>query len=108
LTNAARDGAQQYVVGAEECSRRGSNKRMNKRGRKKWWAPLTKKAPYKPYAGKPLVRLCAGALGNERPYRVFLSLVKSIAEAINEARRRSSRCAATAGPEPPTVIMGYR
>ena len=28
---------------------------------KKWRdAPLTKKAPYKPYAGKPHVRFCAG------------------------------------------------
>src|ERR1700746_1406786 len=35
LTLAARDGDGQYAVGAEECSRRGSNKRMNKQGRDK-------------------------------------------------------------------------
>jgi hypothetical protein len=47
-------------VGAEECSRRGSNKRMNKQGAKKWYSPpLTKKAPYKPYALIGLVRACA-------------------------------------------------
>ena len=33
LTLAARDGDGQYAVGAEECSRRGSNKRINKQGR---------------------------------------------------------------------------
>ena len=35
LTLAARDGDGQYAVGAEECSRRGSNKRINKQGRDK-------------------------------------------------------------------------
>src|SRR5258705_502376 len=33
LTLAARDGDGQYAVGGEECSRRGSNKRINKQGR---------------------------------------------------------------------------
>jgi len=60
LTLAARDGDGQYAVGAEECSRRGSNKRINKQGREgatKWCAPpLTKKAPYKPDAGNLPVR----------------------------------------------------
>src|ERR1700751_2301876 len=51
LTLAARDGDGQYAVGAEECSRRGSNKRMTKQSKKKWCSPLTKKAPYKPNAG---------------------------------------------------------
>src|ERR1700681_68958 len=61
LTVAARDGDGNMRVGTEECSRRGSNKRMECKGRPKWRdAPLTKKAPYKPYAGKPLVRFCAG------------------------------------------------
>src|SRR5664279_4216378 len=46
-----------YAVGTEECSRRGSNKRMECKGRPKWRdAPLTKKAPYKPDAGNRLVR----------------------------------------------------
>jgi hypothetical protein len=35
LTLAARDGDGQCAVGAEECSRRGSNKRINKQGRDK-------------------------------------------------------------------------
>src|ERR1700756_5355808 len=35
LPLAARDGDGQYAVGAEECSRRGSNKRINKQGRDK-------------------------------------------------------------------------
>src|SRR3977135_3122847 len=40
-----------YAVGTEECSRRGSNKRMECKGRPKWRdAPLTKKTPYKPDA----------------------------------------------------------
>src|ERR1700737_234310 len=40
-----------YAVGTEECSRRGSNKRMECKGRPDWRdAPLTKKAPYKPDA----------------------------------------------------------
>src|ERR1700692_1740155 len=56
LTLAARDGDGQYAVGAEECSRRGSNKRMECKGRPKWRdAPLTKKAPYKLDAGNRLV-----------------------------------------------------
>src|SRR5450759_3546411 len=46
-----------YAVGTEECSRRGSNKRMECKGRPKWRdAPLTKKAPYKPDAGNLPVR----------------------------------------------------
>src|ERR1700716_2102956 len=46
-----------YAVGTEECSRRGSNKRMECKGRPKWRdAPLTKKAPYKPDAGDMHVR----------------------------------------------------
>src|SRR6266850_1879118 len=69
LTLAARDGDGQYAVGAEECSRRGSNKRINKQGREgatKWCAPpLTKvapckRAPYKPCARIGLARICAG------------------------------------------------
>src|ERR1700686_4286672 len=47
LTLAARDGDGQYAVGAEECSRRGSNKRINKQGRDKM---VCTKAPYKPCA----------------------------------------------------------
>src|SRR5664280_18252 len=43
------------------CSRRGSNKRMECKGRPKWRdATLTKKAPYKPDARIGLVRICAG------------------------------------------------
>src|SRR5258708_38846595 len=61
LTAAARDGDGNMAVGTEECSRRGSNKRMECKGRPKWRdAPLTKKAPYKPYARIGPVRICAG------------------------------------------------
>src|ERR1035437_9572470 len=50
-----------YAVGTEECSRRGSNKRMECKARPKWRdATLTKKAPYKPDARIGLVRICAG------------------------------------------------
>jgi hypothetical protein len=41
------------AVGAEECSRRRSNKRMED---KNGVMPLTKKAPYKPDAGNLPVR----------------------------------------------------
>src|SRR5258707_13969994 len=59
LTAAAPRRRWQYAVGTEECSRRGSNKRMECKGRPKWRdAPLTKKAPYKPDAGDRHVRLC--------------------------------------------------
>src|SRR6202171_5388129 len=51
LTAAARR-RWKYAVGTEECSRRGSNKRMECKGRPKWRdAPLTMKAPYKPNGG---------------------------------------------------------
>src|ERR1700733_1376867 len=50
LTAAAPRRRSKYAVGTEECSRRGSNKRMECKGRPDWRdAPLTKKAPYKPY-----------------------------------------------------------
>src|SRR6266850_3425021 len=52
LTAAAPRRRCKYAVGTEECSRRGSNKRMECKGRPDWRdAPLTKKAPYKPDAG---------------------------------------------------------
>src|ERR1700694_1492504 len=51
LTAAAPRRRWKYAVGTEECSRRGSNKRMECKGRPKWRdAPLTMKAPYKPDA----------------------------------------------------------
>src|SRR6202171_3340659 len=66
LTAAAPRRRWKYAVGTEECSRRGSNKRMECKGRPDWRdAPLTKKAPYKPYAGKPLVRF--GGRGGQKP-----------------------------------------
>src|SRR3984893_16563508 len=61
LTAAAPRRRWKYAVGTEECSRRGSNKRMECKGRPKWRdAPLTMKAPYKPYARIGHVRICAG------------------------------------------------
>src|ERR1700692_381128 len=45
LTAAAPRRRSKYAVGTEECSRRGSNKRMECEGRPDWRdAPLTKKA----------------------------------------------------------------
>jgi hypothetical protein len=69
LTAAARDGDGNMAVGAEECSRRGSNKRMNKQGAKKWCAPpLTKKAPYK-CPNWARTDLCRGtSASNPHPY----------------------------------------
>src|SRR5882762_7642692 len=61
LTAAAPRRRWKYAVGTEECSRRGSNQRMECKGRPDWRdAPLTKKAPYKPYALMGPVRFCAG------------------------------------------------
>src|SRR5260370_41643013 len=61
LTAAAPRRRWKYAVGTEECSRRGSNKKMECKGRpKRHDAPLTKKAPYKPYARIGPVRICAG------------------------------------------------
>src|ERR1700738_2438779 len=61
LTAAAPRRRWKYAVGTAECSRRGSKKRLECKEQPDWRdAPLTKKAPYKPYAGKPLVRFCAG------------------------------------------------
>src|SRR5450755_4257949 len=52
-----------YAVGTEECSRRGSNKRMECKGRPKWRdAPLTKKAPYKSDAPNAPVRFDEGGV----------------------------------------------
>src|SRR5258707_9901038 len=46
LTAAAPRRRWKYAVGTEECSQRGSNKRMECKGRPDWRdAPLTKKAP---------------------------------------------------------------
>src|ERR1700686_4902444 len=57
LTAAAPRRRWKYAVGTEECSQRGSNKRMECKGRPDWRdAPLTKKAPYKPDAGNLPVR----------------------------------------------------
>jgi hypothetical protein len=41
----------------------GQNKRMKQQHDKNWRdVPLTAKAPYKPYAGKPPERFCAGGV----------------------------------------------
>jgi len=44
----------------------GRTKEWNDKGRQKWRDTLTRKAPYKPYAGKPHVRICAGG-GEQSP-----------------------------------------
>src|ERR1700736_5662769 len=75
LTAAAPRRRWKYAVGTEECSRRGSNKRMECKGRPKWRdAPLTKKAPYKPYAGKPPVRF--GGRGGQKPSLPLSSILR--------------------------------
>src|ERR1700716_4372256 len=67
LTAAAPRRRWKYAVGMEECSRRGSNQRMECKGRPDWRdAPLTKKAPYKPYAGEPHVRF--GGRGGQKAF----------------------------------------
>src|SRR5271169_814909 len=70
LTAAAPRRRWKYAVGTEECSRRGSNKRMECKGRPDWRdAPLTKKAPYKRLERAPdtgphaMVRLLARVIG---------------------------------------------
>ena len=53
----------QYAVGAEECSRRGSNKRMNKQGARKndVHHPLDKESPIQAVCGKAArTVLCGG------------------------------------------------
>src|SRR6478672_409542 len=71
LTAAARDGDANMRSGRKNACGAGRTKEWNDKGRQKWRdASLTNKAPYKPYAGKPLVRLCAGARGNSRPLYV--------------------------------------
>src|SRR6516164_3499569 len=79
--------------------------RKNARGAVQKWrdAPLTKKAPYKPYAGKPPVRFCAGgamkiaSLPLRR--RKFITLLRSAAACswgmprpILRHKLRSRRC----------------
>jgi hypothetical protein len=46
----------------------GTKKKMGPKQRRS--EPLTKEAPYKPYARIGPVRICAGALSNERPLYV--------------------------------------
>src|SRR3990172_11596002 len=64
LTAAARDGDGNMRSGRKNARRAGRTKEWNDKARQKWRdAVLTKKAPYKPYAGKPPVRICAGGAG---------------------------------------------
>src|ERR1700686_4520505 len=80
LTLAARDGDGQYAVGAEECSRRGSNKRINKQGRDKMvCTTLDKESPIQAVCPNwARTDLCGGARGNSRPYREKHMLAASI------------------------------
>src|SRR5215468_9201116 len=66
LTAAARDGPGNMRSGRKNARRRGSNKRMITLEGKDFDYPLTKEAPYKPYAGKPHLRICAGG-GDKSP-----------------------------------------
>src|SRR5271154_1743995 len=56
LTAAARDGDGNMRSGRKNARGAGRTKEWNDKGRQKWRDTLTKKAPYKPYAGKPPVR----------------------------------------------------
>src|SRR6266498_619464 len=61
LTAAARDGDGNVRSGWKNARGAGRTKEWSNNARQKWRdAPLTKKAPYKPYAGKPHVRFYAG------------------------------------------------
>src|SRR6266545_4712119 len=58
-----RDGDGNVRSGWKNARRAGRTKEWSNNARQKWRdAPLTKKAPYKPYAGKPHVRICAGGV----------------------------------------------
>src|SRR5450755_3726657 len=87
LTAAAPRRRWKYAVGTEECSRRGSNKRMECKGRPKWRdAPLTKKAPYKRNGPIEITHAqdprCAAAV-SRRPFQ---------ASDRSEPRDRPDRC----------------
>src|SRR5882757_9064472 len=57
LTAAARDGGGNLRSGRKNARGAGRTKEWSNKARQKWRdAPLTKKLPYKPYAGKPHVR----------------------------------------------------
>src|SRR5664280_2965448 len=54
VTAAARDGDGNMRSGRKNARGAGRTKEWNDKGRQKWRdAPLTNKAPYKPYAGNP-------------------------------------------------------
>src|SRR4029453_446335 len=59
FTATARDGDGNVRSGWKNARGAGRTKEWSNNARQKWRdAPLTKKAPYKPYAGKPHVRFC--------------------------------------------------
>ena len=61
LTAAAPDGHGNVRSEWKNVRGAGRTKEWSDNARQKWRdPPLTKKAPYKPYAGKPHVRFCAG------------------------------------------------
>src|SRR5213075_3222747 len=61
VTATARDGDGNVRSGWKNARGAGRTKEWSNNARQKWRdAPLTKKAPYKPYEGKLHVRICAG------------------------------------------------
>src|SRR6266481_440023 len=79
LTAAAPRRRWEYAVGTEECSRRGSNQRMECKGRPDWRdAPLTKKAPYKPDGRQR--PLAVAALEDKIVQRATTALLNAIYE----------------------------
>src|SRR6202165_3539237 len=110
LTAAAPRRRWKYAVGTEECSRRGSNKRMECKGRPKWRdAPLTKKAPYKPHLRKAPERLAGlrTAEGTGLPANIIeefrrdmarLALVREQISSIEKTRAERLERAPDTGP----------
>src|SRR6202140_1241152 len=70
LTLAARDGDGQYAVGAEECSRRGSNKTINKQGRDKMvCTTLDKESPIQAVLAEAYDCFMVGTLHGSTEYK---------------------------------------
>src|ERR1700682_949677 len=77
LTAAAPRRRWKYAVGTEECSRRGSNKRMECKGRPDWRdAPLDKESPIQAVCGKAArTVLCGGRSAMSVPTAIVASLL---------------------------------
>src|SRR5277367_4870781 len=86
LTAAARDGDGNMRSGRKNARGAGRTKEWNDKGRQKWRDTLTKKAPYKPYAGKPAVRF--GGRGGPKPLPTLISRVARMSGATSGIRQQ--------------------